>query len=74
MFVPFNKFVSCENLNSNYIRPVAPVPLKHSINSNFEVDVLESETTARKKEGRLVISIAKLTKTARSGIKVPRYG
>ena len=44
------------NINSNYIRPVAPVPLKHSINSNFEVDVLESEATAGKKESRLVIS------------------
>ena len=71
MFVPFNKFVSCENLNSNYIRPVAPVPLKYSINSNVAVDVLESEATTGKKESRLVISISKLTKTARFGLKVP---
>ena len=72
--MPYYKFVSYANLNSNYIQPAAPVPLKHSINSNFEVDVLENETTAGKKESRLVISISKLTKTARSGLKVPRYG
>ena len=65
MWVPYYKFVSFANLNSNYIQPV---PLKQSINSNFEADVLESEATAGKKESRLVISIFKLT-TARSGNK-----
>ena len=44
------------------------------INSNFETDVLESEATAGKKESRLVISISKLTKTDRFGLKVPHWG
>ena len=48
------------NLNSNYW------PYGTPINSNFEADVLESEATAGKKESRLVISISKLTKAARS--------
>ena len=51
---------------------VTPIPLKQSINSNFEADVLETEATAEKKESRLVISIFELSKTARSGLKVPR--
>ena len=72
--MPYYKFVSCTNLNSDYIRPVAPVTLKHSINSNFEADVLVSEAAAGKKESRLVISISKLTKADRYGLKVPRYG
>ena len=65
---------SC-HANSNSIQPVTPVPLKHSsVNSNFEADVLESEDTAGKKESRLVLSISKLTKTARSGNKSLAWG
>ena len=42
------------------------VPLKHSINSNFEADVLESEATAEKKESRLVISFGTLSRGHRA--------
>ena len=55
------------NLNSN---AVLPVPHSRSINSSFEADVLETQAKLGKMLMIFVISISKLTKTARSDEEV----
>ena len=47
-----------------------PVPHSRSINSNFEVDVLETQAKLGKMLMIFVISVSKLTKTARSDEEV----
>ena len=47
-----------------------PVPHSRSINSNFEADVLETQAKLGKMLMIFVISISKLTKTARSDDEV----
>ena len=61
------KIVSRAHLNSN---AVLPVPHSRSINSNFEADVLETQAKLGKMLMIFVISISKLTKTARSDDEV----
>ena len=61
------KIVSRGNLNSNV---AIPVTHSRSINSNFEADVLETQAKLGKMLMIFVISISKLTKTARSDDEV----
>ena len=61
------KIVSRAHLNSN---AVLPVPHSRSINSNSEADVLETQAKLGKMLMIFVISVSKLTKTARSDEEV----
>ena len=51
-----------------------PVPIGSSRNSNFEADVLETDSHWKFLPMIFVISIFELTKTARSAFKVPGVG
>ena len=59
----------CRVITKLYARPQPS-----SRNSNFEADVLEIEICCARFDIRFEISIFELTKTARSGKKVPPWG